>query len=303
MAQRPTVHSSLGAILARPITKMSRAIHLTDQLTRKREPRLATTNLMMESHDIIFAWDLPWWQVKKRHDRVPAVGCLPMSYVTYRTPHELQQYLGGNVPHWPMTDFMIGNCIWMMIAKEHVRGLWEAFRCCCYFILTLYVSLPFHFEFHLFVFHTARHIEAIDMHRCLSCRNGFVMRSPGSWLGGSRVSALRLFCLAPLGHLVNVWLWAVASWMTCSGRGTQVAWSLRLITALNMSFHRDSLVLVLFCLCVCVFVCFFLLWSCCLLVCFCSCVFLFSPWNHIISVHHEPEAYYSIGFYCRIHTE
>ena len=59
MAQYPTVHSSLGAILARPITKMSRAIHLTDQLTRKREPRLATTNLMMESHDIIFAWESP----------------------------------------------------------------------------------------------------------------------------------------------------------------------------------------------------------------------------------------------------
>ena len=36
------------------------------------------------------------------------------------------------------------------------------------------------------------------------CRHGFVMRAPGSWLGGSRVSALRLFCLAPLGHLVNV---------------------------------------------------------------------------------------------------
>ena len=31
------------------------------------------------------------------------------------------------------------------------------------------------------------------MHWCLSCRHGFVMRSPGSWLGGSRVSALRLF--------------------------------------------------------------------------------------------------------------
>ena len=107
------------------------------------------------------------------------------------------------------------------------------------------------------------------MHRCLSCRNGFVMRSPGSWLGGSRVSALRLFCLAPLGHLVNVWLLAVASWMTCSGRGTQVAWSLRLITALNMSFHRDSLVLVLFCLCVCVFCLFFLV-----VVLLLACVFL-----------------------------
>ena len=46
----------------------------------------------------------------------------------------------------------------------------------------------------------------------------------------------------------------------------------------------------------------FWLWFCCLLRVFGCCVFLFSPWNHIISVHHEPEAYYSIGFYCRIHT-
>ena len=43
------------------------------------------------------------------------------------------------------------------------------------------------------------------MHRCMSCRHGFVMRSPGSWLGGSRVSAPRLFCLlAPLGHLLKL---------------------------------------------------------------------------------------------------
>ena len=41
---------------------------------------------------------------------------------------------------------------------------------------------------------------------CLLCQHGFVMRSPGSWLGGSWVSALRLFCLAPPGHLLNVWL-------------------------------------------------------------------------------------------------
>ena len=34
-----------------------------------------------------------------------------------------------------------------MIAKEHMRGLWEAFRCCCCLLLTLYVSLPFHFSF------------------------------------------------------------------------------------------------------------------------------------------------------------
>ena len=49
---------------------------------------------------------------------------------------------------------------------------------------------------------------------------------------------------------------------------------------------------------------FFVFWLCfcCSLRVFGCCVFLFSLWNHIISVHHEPEAYYSIGFYYRIHT-
>ena len=39
-----------------------------------------------------------------------------------------------------------------------------------------------------------------------------------------------------------------------------------------------------------------------LALCFWVLCFSRSPWNHIISVHYEPEAYYSIGFYCRIHT-
>ena len=123
------------------------------------------------------------------------------------------------------------------------------------------------------------------MHWCLLCRHGFVMRSPGSWLGGSRVSALRLFCLAPFGHHVNVWLLPVASRMTCSGRGTQVAWSLRFIAALDTSFH---FVMFWFWLCFCAFLfCFFVVL---LLACgfFGCCGFLFSPWNHIISVHYEP---------------
>ena len=77
----------------------------------------------------------------------------------------------------------------------------RACRCCCCILFTLYVSPSFHFQFTLISFHTARHIEAIDAHWCLLCRHGFVMRSPGSWLGGSWVSALRLFCLAPPGHL------------------------------------------------------------------------------------------------------
>ena len=71
-----------------------------------------------------------------------------------------------------------------------------------------------------------------------------------------------------------------------------------------MSLHGDSLVLVLFCLCVCFLCCFlfFWLWFFVLPLCFWLLCFSRSPWNHIISVHYEPEAYYSIGFYCRIHT-
>ena len=101
--------------------------------------------------------------------------------------------------HWPSAIGWLG--MWMMIAKAHMRGLWEACRCCCCILFTLYVSPSFHFRFTLISFHTARHIEAIDVHWCLLCRHGFVMRSPGFWLGGSRVSALRLFCLVPPGHL------------------------------------------------------------------------------------------------------
>ena len=47
----------------------------------------------------------------------------------------------------------------------------------------------------------------------------------------SRVSAPRLFCLAPPGHLVKFWPCAVVSRMTRSGLGTQAALSLRLIAA------------------------------------------------------------------------
>ena len=77
MAEHPTVHSSSEAILVLPIMKMSQAIHLTDQLTRKWEPRPATTNLVMQSRDTIFALGIfPDANWMKRHDRVPAVGCL-----------------------------------------------------------------------------------------------------------------------------------------------------------------------------------------------------------------------------------
>ena len=34
--------------------------------------------------------------------------------------------------------------MWMMIAKAHMRGLWEACRCCCCILFTRYVSPSFH---------------------------------------------------------------------------------------------------------------------------------------------------------------
>ena len=216
-----------------------------DQMTRSWWQELATFHVMTLSsrncHDNIPVWGLPplpsWcWSATTGYLLLAAyLLCL----VTYGVWLKLQQHLlSDNAPicpsvcstgnlttayqvwqwksahwHWPSAIGWLG--MWMMIAKALMRGLWEACRCCCCVLFTLYVSRLFHFRFTLISFHTARHIEAFDVHWCLLCRHGFVMRSPGSWLGGSRVSALRLFWLAPLGHPLNVRLWAVASRMTC----------------------------------------------------------------------------------------
>ena len=72
----------------------------------------------------------------------------------------------------------------------------------------------------------------LDLHTvawCLSCLHGLALRSQGSWLGGSRVSALRIFCLAPVGPSSDFddFVLLLLQWMASSGRGTQVAWSLR----------------------------------------------------------------------------
>ena len=100
------------------------------------------------------------------------------------------------------------------------------------FFFTLYVSQSFHCRFTL-IFSHARHIDAIDVHWCLSCLHGLALRSPGSWRGGSRVSALRLSCLAPVGPSGDLdgLVLLLLQWMTCSGRGTQAAWSLRFMSS------------------------------------------------------------------------
>ena len=139
--------------------------------------------------------------------------------------------------------------------------------------------------FHHLVFHTARHIEAIDVHRCLSCRHG-----SGILLEGSRVSAPRLFCLAPPSHLVKFWPCAVVSRMTRSGLGTQAALSLRLIAPLDIPF-----LIVVFCSCfwVCRFFrVFWLLFFCFFLVA----VFCFLSWNGAIyTCTTNQVAFHSIG--------
>ena len=193
----------------------------------------------------------------------------------------------------------VGHCDRQRTRERTLRGV----RCCCYFILTLYVSLPFHFSFTTSFFHSARHIEAIDMHRCLLCLHGFVMRSPGSWLGGSRVSALRPFCLAPFGHLVNVGFELLLQrWPAQDGAHKLPG---RYVSTLLWMCHSTVILWFWFSF-VCVFVFFvvfcFLVVVFVLALCFWLLCFSRSPWNHIISVHYEPEAYYSIGFYCRIHT-
>ena len=132
--------------------------------------------------------------------------------------------------------------------------------------------------------------------RCASGRHGFVMRSPGSWLGGSRVSAPRLFCLAPPGHLVKFWPCAVVSRMTRSGLGTQAALSLRLIAAFGYTIPNCGVLflflgLPVFCFC---FVRVF--W---LLVFFLVAVFCFLSWNGAIyTCTTNQVAFHSIGSTC-----
>ena len=153
-------------------------------------------------------------------------------------------------------------------------------------------------SFHPHIFHTAWHIEAIDVHWCLLCRHGFVMRSPGSWLGGSRVSALRLFCLAPLGHHVMFGFELLLQGWPAQDGAHKLPGHYVSSLLLDMSFH---FVMCCFWWCFCVFVflfgfVFFVFVAC---LCWVGRSFLFSPWNGIIlTCTTNQEACYSIGFTC-----
>ena len=121
----------------------------------------------------------------------------------------------------------------------------------------------------------------VSLLRAASCRHGFVMRSPGSWLGGSRVSAPRLFCLAPPGHLVKFKPCAVVSWMTRSGLGTQAALSLSLIAAFGYAIPNCDVLFSflgfgVFGVC---FVCVFLF------LCFVGCWFSVSCHGMVLSIY------------------
>ena len=102
----------------------------------------------------------------------------------------------------------------------------------------------------------------------------------GILAGGSRVSALRLFCLAPVGSSGDVFgfVLLLLQWMTCSGRGTQAAWSLRVtIHFMMLSFHCFLCLWFLFVCCFCLF------WLVAVLVCFFFPFLLrFFLWNDII---------------------
>ena len=173
----------------------------------------------------------------------------------------------------------------MMIAKAHMRGLWEAGGRCCFLVFTLCVSVSFHGRFTL-IFSHARHIDAIDVHWCSSCLHGLALRSPGSWLGGSRVSALRFFCLAPFGSSCDFdgFVLLLLHWMTCSGRGTQAAWSLCFKSRFGC-FHSTAWMWCFFGFCVVWFVC---VWVLLLLLGVFGLVFacLAVEWHHTAG-HHE----------------
>ena len=289
--QHPVVFSSSGAILVMPPTKTNQAIHLTDQLTRKWGQRPATSNLMMQCRDSIFTLGIfPDANLMKRHDRVPAVGCFVIELSDiWRTA------LVAAIPLWVRTQlssydwhWRLGNCIWMKIAKEHMRGLWEAFRCCCCHLLTPYVSLPFHFGFTTTIF-TQLGISRWSI--CIgACHAGTAswcdLRDPGWGDPGFRHHDFFGFCLAPPGHLVKFWPCAVVSRMTRSGLGTQAALSLRLIAAIGYSIP-----IVMFCFCVWglgffgLFV--FAFWCLCFRVWFVAVSFSVMEWYHRY-VHNEP---------------
>ena len=150
-----------------------------DQLTRRWWQEPATFNVMTHLsknyHDSISAWGFPpvpswWWSATTGYLLLAA--CL-LRLVTYGVWPKLQQHLfSDNVPICPSvcgtgnltTAHQFGqwkSCaqaltfsnlwlgMWMMIAKAHMRGLWEACRCCCCILFTRYVSPSFHFRFTL----------------------------------------------------------------------------------------------------------------------------------------------------------
>ena len=150
----------------------------------------------------------------------------------------------------------------------------------------------------------AWHIDAVDVRWCLSCLHGLALRSLGSWLGGSWVSALRLFCFGT-NCPIRCCFWLFLLLFPTDGLlGTW--YTSCLVTSLFTAAWYDASFPLAFLLvpgfCCCLFACFlWLVWFLCLL-------FVFVGWSFLKPVerHHTAlalraqEANYSFGFTCAI---
>ena len=286
-----------------------------DQLTRRWWQEPATFNVMTHlsknCHDSISAWGFPrchpddeaprqgtccwllaycaWWHTESDQSCSNTFSVTTYPSVLLCVAQEtwlLHTNLGNeNLAHrhWPSAIGWLS--MWMMIAKAHMRGLWEACRCCCCILFTLYVSPSFHFRFTLFLF-TQLGISRRSM--CIgACYAGTAswcdLRDPGWGDPGFRHCDFFAWHLPVIFKMLGFEL-LLQGWPAQDGAhklpGHYVSSLL-----LDMSFH---FVMFWFLWCFCAF-CFVSLWFCCLLVlvwllCF---SFLAVEWYHI-NLHHEP---------------
>ena len=143
-----------------------------------------------------------------------------------------------------------------MIAKAHIRGLWEAGSCFCFSFFTPYVSLSFHPL--VFTRSAYRRGRCAASHACTASQCD--LRDPG-W-GNSDFQYCDFFALAPCDP--SLWCFVCSllfPWMACSVCGTQAAifslpftavrsWCLQHSTD-GFLFGVFGFVAVCFCFCLC----------------------------------------------------
>ena len=248
--------------------------------------------------------NLPWWQVKEAPRQGTCCWLLTYEFRDIQNTSwvaAISWWWRTPLPHDWLHDWELHLDDDRQRTRERtLRGV----RCCCYFILTLYVSLPFHVSFTTSFFTllgiSRRSICIGAYHACTA--SWCDLRDPGwgdpgfrhcdlfAWHPSVILLMLALSCcfkddLLRTGHISCL----VATFQHCFEYVTP-RWFLGSGSVL---FVCVFVFCVVFCFLVVVLV---------LALCFWLLCFSLSPWNHIISVHYEPEAYYSIGFYCRIHT-